>query len=168
MLKSDQTINWLDVSRFPQKPHSGDVYKPSTQSPTIAVICSLIAFKSWLSFSILSGGGGKKSSATAWKAKTWKRTRTCFNLPLTHLELSPACLQMPAEFSYVFWKRRGHLSIMNLNSGYYLTISIQIPVTQRHFLQQTSLLVIPLDVLWLQLLLDSLRTSARHFLRISS
>lgn len=73
-LKSVQTINWLDASGFPQKrSHIGDVYKHSTQSPAIAVIFSLIAFKSSLSFPILSSGG-ENVFCCCLKSKTWKRT----------------------------------------------------------------------------------------------
>lgn len=81
---------------------------------------------------------GKTSSVAAWKAKHEKGQ----------------------VYLLSFRKQRSHLFD---HGSWFRILSIQIPVVQRDFLQQTSLLVIPLDVLWLELLLDSLRTSARHF-----
>ena len=81
---------------------------------------------------------GKTSSVAAWKAQHEKGQ----------------------VYLLSFRKHRSHLFD---HGSWFRILSIQIPVVQRDFLQQTSLLVITLDVLWLELLLDSLRTSARHF-----
>lgn len=81
---------------------------------------------------------GKTSSVAAWKAQHEKGQ----------------------VYLLSFRKHRSHLFD---HGSWFRILSIQIPVVQRDFLQQTSLLVIALDVLWLELLLDSLRTSARHF-----
>lgn len=81
---------------------------------------------------------GKRSSVAAWKAQHEKGQ----------------------VYLLSFRKHRSHLFD---HGSWFRILSIQIPVVQRDFLQQTSLLVITLDVLWLELLLDSLRTSARHF-----